>query len=225
MSSMYDLLMSMPLFHGVSHEKISEVIESTKFHFLKYHEGDTIVDKDEPCTHIKFIISGRVESTIEYQKKGLSVSQTIDAPDVITPDFLFGRTTLYPCTVKAVTPTGIMQISKADYMTLLCSDNIFMFNFLNLLSSNSQKGFDGAIATCGNALEKNIAFKILALTQSRGYNISLTCNNGLASMFCATETQLFAALDSLRQRNILDFDSHQIRVLYRPGLIKILAEK
>lgn len=222
---MYDLLMSMPLFHGVSHEKISEVIESTKFHFLKYHEGDTIVDKDEPCTHIKFIISGRVESTIEYPKKGLSVSQTIDAPDVITPDFLFGRSTLYPCTVRAVIPTGVMQISKADYMALLCSDNIFMFNFLNLLSSNSQKGFDGAIATCGNALEQNIAFKILALTQSRGYNITLTCNDGLASMFCTTETQLLDTLNSLKQRKIIDFDSHQIRVLYRPGLIKILAEK
>ena len=39
MDSMYEILMALPLFHGVSYAKLSEVIGSTKFHFLKYLDG------------------------------------------------------------------------------------------------------------------------------------------------------------------------------------------
>lgn len=35
MDSMYEILMGLPLFKGVSYTNISKVVESTKFHFLK----------------------------------------------------------------------------------------------------------------------------------------------------------------------------------------------
>lgn len=38
MDSMYEILMGLPLFKGVSHDKISEIVEKAKFHFLKYTE-------------------------------------------------------------------------------------------------------------------------------------------------------------------------------------------
>ena len=43
MDSMYEFLMELPLFKGVGFDKISEIIGTTKFHFLKYLEGETIV--------------------------------------------------------------------------------------------------------------------------------------------------------------------------------------
>ena len=36
MDSMYDVLLQLPIFQGVSRNKISELIEKMKFHFLKY---------------------------------------------------------------------------------------------------------------------------------------------------------------------------------------------
>ena len=58
MDSMYEFLMELPLFKGVGFDKISEIIGTTKFHFLKYLEGETIVSAGDPCTHIRFVISG-----------------------------------------------------------------------------------------------------------------------------------------------------------------------
>ena len=40
MDSMYDVLLQLPIFQGVSRNKISELIEKMKFHFLKYPDGD-----------------------------------------------------------------------------------------------------------------------------------------------------------------------------------------
>ena len=58
MESIFEILMDLPLFQGVSREKLSELIEKTPFHFLKYADGEQIIASGEPCTHVKFIISG-----------------------------------------------------------------------------------------------------------------------------------------------------------------------
>ena len=60
MSSMYETIMELPLFKGVSHDKISELIETTKFHFLKYGNGETIIESGETCTHLRFLVSGSI---------------------------------------------------------------------------------------------------------------------------------------------------------------------
>lgn len=33
---MFEILMNLPLFRGVSHEKLAQVVGEAKFHFLKY---------------------------------------------------------------------------------------------------------------------------------------------------------------------------------------------
>ena len=60
MDSMYEILMGLPLFNGVSRERISEVVGRAPFHFLKYLEGEKVIEPGEACTHIKFVISGAV---------------------------------------------------------------------------------------------------------------------------------------------------------------------
>lgn len=222
MSSMYEIIMSLPLFNGVGPEKISKIVERTKFHFLKFEQGQTIVNANDPCTHIKFIINGSAKSILEDTKAGFTITQTLKAPNVIAPDFLFGLTTTYPCTVTALESTGVLQISKSDYMTILSTDRIFMFNYLNMLSGNAQKSYAGAIAISGNSLEQQIAFKLLALTQSQGSDMTLTCND-MASLFGATPEQLEATLKKLKERNIIDYTPTEISIISRNELIKIIS--
>ena len=83
MDSMYKILMGLPIFQGVSHAKISELIEKIKFHFLKYTDGETIVDVDEPCTNLKFLISGSVRLETLNLNRRIKVLQTLNAPNII----------------------------------------------------------------------------------------------------------------------------------------------
>ncbi len=168
MNSMYEILMGLPLFKGVSRYKISEVVGMTKFHFLKYLEGETVVTAGDPCTHIIFIISGKLRVTIANSNSRFKVSQTLEAPNVLAPEFLFGRAPFYPCTAVALEPVSILQISKTDYTKILNSDEIFLFNFLNILSRNAQKAVDGILAITTGSLEERIAFWIISLTQPGG---------------------------------------------------------
>ncbi len=220
---MYEILMGLPLFKGVSRYKISEVVGMTKFHFLKYLEGETVVTAGDPCTHIIFIISGKLRVTIANSNNRFKVSQTLEAPNVLAPEFLFGRAPFYPCTAVALEPVSILQISKTDYTKILNSDEIFLFNFLNILSRNAQKAVDGILAITTGSLEERIAFWIISLTQPGGTDIALTCRQrDLYSLFGVQRTSFISTLDSLKERGIIEYDANEIRINSRQSLLEIL---
>lgn len=223
MDSMYEILKGLPLFHGATSERISDIVGKAKFHFLKYLAGERIITAGEQCTHVKFIISGKVRSTITNPSERFKVAQTLSAPSVIAPEFLFGRATNYPCTIEALSDTSILQISKNDYMTILNRDHIFLYNFLNILSMNAQKSVDGILALASGDLEERIAFWIIALTQKNGTDIKVTCRQrDLYSLFGVQRTSFIATLESMKQRGIIDYNSNEIIVLSRADLAKLI---
>lgn len=212
------------MFKGVSRDRISEIVGLAKFHFLKYLPGDVIVNAGDQCTHIKFIISGSARFTISNSNERFKVSQTLHAPDVIAPEYLFGTATTYPCEGVAIEPTGILQISKADYLKILNTDQIFLFNFLNTLSMNAQKAAQGIMAITTGNLEERLAFWIVSLTQRSGKDITLTCKQrDLYSLFGVQRSSFISTLDSLRERGIISYDQNEIRVNSRQDLLDILT--
>lgn len=220
---MFDILLSLPLFKGVSREKIEKVVEVSKFHFLKYLEGETIVKTGDPCTHVMFIISGSVRSTIVNADGRFRVSQTLEKSSVLTPDFLFGRVTASPAEVTALEPTGILKVSKSDYLNILNSDPVFLFNFLNILSMNAQKAVVGILALTTGSIEERIALWITALSQPSGKDIVLTCRQrDLYSFFGVQRTSFIRALENMRDRGMIDFTGSEIKVLSRRDLVALL---
>lgn len=226
MNSMFEILMELPLFKGVTRERMAETVGMSKFHFLKYLPGETVVDAGSPCTHIKFIISGSVRSKVVNPDARFKVSQTLIAPDVIAPDYLFGRATVYPCTVTAIEPTGILQIAKSDYIKILNSDEVFMFNYLNYLSMNAQKSVNGILALTTGSMEERIAFWIIALTQPTGKDIVLECRQrDLYSFFGVQRSSFMSTLDNMKSQGLLDYGPTRIEIVNRRSLLEILEAR
>lgn len=226
MNSMFEILMGLPLFRGVSRERMAETVGMAKFHFLKYLPGETIVEAGTQCSHIKFIISGSARSKIVNSDGRFKVSQTLNAPDVIAPDFLFGRATNYPCTVTAIDATGILQIAKNDYIKILNSDEVFLFNYLNMLAMNAQKSVGGVLALTTGSIEERIAFWIIALTQPTGVDIALECRQrDLYSFFGVQRSSFITSLDEMKKRGLLTYSQNRIDILNRRALIELLESR
>lgn len=216
MDSMFLTLMKLPLFHGVSYSKLSDILGKHKFHFLKYCDGETIISAGDNCTHLSTIVSGSVRIETTNQDNNFVVSQTLDAPESISPEFLFGKTTKYPATVKAVGSCGIMRLEKKDYIEILNSDPIFLFNFLNMLSMNAQLPTDGVLALSSGELSKRIAFWVIALTDRNGKNIKLECKQGeLCKAFGVSRQILSDTLDNMKAKEILDYTKTSIEIFDR----------
>lgn len=224
MDSMFEILMSLPLLKGVSAERMEKTVGSSKFHFLKYPAGATIFSVGDPCTDIAFVLSGTVELSLRCDDARLCVTQQIDARDVLMPEFLFGRKTTYPCSVTACGQVSMLQISKSDYINILMSDNIFLFNYLNLLSMNTQKSVEGVLSMARGGVVERLAYWVAALTQSRSHDVVLEATDGdLATLFATSHQELRAALDELRERGLIEYTARSLRVLDRQSLVALLG--
>lgn len=223
MKSALDVLLSLPLFNGASIQKIQQVVGKHKFHFLKYADGEQFITAGAPCTHIRFVISGQVRSRIESDDGRIRVSQTLSAPNVIAPEFFFGLTTSYPCSVRAVGTAGIVDIEKSEYLKIIESDHVFLFNFLNLLSVDAQQSLHGVMCLTSGDLRKRIAYWILALTQRGGSEIEMECRQrDLYTVFGVPRQSLIAALTDMRLEGAITFSPGIIKVESRDELVRIL---
>ncbi len=225
LNSMYEQLMGLPLFNGVRYNRISEIVGNTKLAFLKYLPNERIVNAGDPCTHLMFVIGGNVQLSIQNQNDRFRVTQTIGAPSVISPDFLFGRNTLFPATVTAVDTVSLMQISKNDFISIVQTDEVCLYNYLNYISTNAQKAVDGVIALTSGSLEERIAFWIIALTQRDAVNITLSCRQrDMYTLFGVQRSSFISTLDSMKERGLIDYTSSEIRVISRRDLRSLLLK-
>lgn len=223
MESMYEKLMELPLLQGVSRDKLSELIEKTPFHFVKYTQGQQVTVANDVCTHIKFIISGDVRVDIASSNRRVVVSETLSGPNVIGADYLFGRNTFYPFNATALTDCGILQILKSDFINILMSDKVFMFNMLNMLSRNSQKSTFGIMALSSGSIAERLAFIITSLTQQGSKDIKVTYKQkDLCSILGVQRSSLINALKKMSDEDVIDFTLTEISVLDRNLLLEIL---
>ncbi|HIZ25941.1 Crp/Fnr family transcriptional regulator [Barnesiella sp. An55] len=223
MDSMYDVLLQLPIFQGVSRNKISELIEKMKFHFLKYPDGEKIVTCGEECNHLKFLISGEIRSELVTQNEKMKISEKILAPNVIAPEHLFGRDTYFPANLYAVGTVGIMQIEKASVVQMLQEEPIFLINLLNILSRRSQKALESFTSFSSSDLKERLAFWILSLTQQKSTDIHVICKQkDLYSFFGVQRSVFLSTLDRLKEEGIIDYDTKEIVVLDRSRLKDLL---
>lgn len=225
LDSIYEILMDLPLFKGQSYNKIYEVVGRTKLHFLKYQPGETIINAGDPCTHVKFILSGSVRSTVTNSDGRFSVSQTLTGPEVIAPQYLFGRITNYRATVKAIDTVSVLQLEKSEWMNVLAADPIVLINYLNTLSTYAQRTVDGLLAVTHGSLEERLALWIVSLTQRGGKDIVLTCRQrNLYAFFGTQRSSFIATLEGMKQRGMLDYTVHEVRVNSREAMIDLLYD-
>lgn len=223
MNSMYDVLLQLPIFQGVSRNKISELIEKMKFHFLKYPDGEKIVSIGEECNHLKFLISGEIRSELVTQNEKMRITETIQAPNVIAPEHLFGRDTYFPANLYTVGTVGIMQIEKASVVQMLQEEPIFLINLLNILSRRSQKALESFTALSSNDLKERLAFWVLSLTQQKSTDIRIICKQkDLYAFFGVQRSVLLSTLDELKNNGIIDYNAKEIMILDRSRLKDML---
>ena len=214
MNSMYQQLMQLPLFQGVSTEVITALVEKLPFHFLKFRNGEQIFAAGDQCSHIRFIVSGRVRLETPCDHLRVSLLQTLETPHVLAAEYLFGRETTYPYSAFADGPCGILQLRKSDYIKMLTFDKVFLFNILNYLSSGSQRNSASILAVNDGSVVERLAMIVDALTVAGATDVTVRFKQKDLCVLLGTQrTTLIASLDKLADDDILDYTSNELRIL------------
>ena len=221
--NMYENLMSLPLFKGISYKRVSEMVGNTRLAFLKFLPGENIFAAGTKCDCLKFVFSGSVRLSMSSSNERVSIEQTLTAPAIIQPDYLFGRNTIYQVSASAVDTVSIIELDKAALISLLREDEIILFNYLNILATDAQKTTDGMMAVISGSIEERIAFWIISMTQMGSEDIVLRARaRDLYTVFGVARSSFIAALDSMAAEGIIEYTPNEIRVLSRKALRAIL---
>lgn len=223
MESMYELLRSLPLFQGVGDDRISELVERIPFHFLKYEPGDTINKAGDRCEHMRFVVSGSVNLTTESKHLRVRLLQTLHAPGVLGPDSLFGIDNTYPFSAVAGERCGILQLRKSDYMKVLQTDKVFLFNILNYLSRNCQRRTKALQQMKTGSIAERFAREITDLTTQYSTDIKVQFRQkDLCALLGTQRNSLITALDQMEEDGLIEYTSTEISIKSLRDLQEVL---
>ena len=217
---MYDTLLSLPLFQGMSQADFNSLLQKVRLDFVRFEEGSTIISAGERCKSFAFLISGTVESSREGMDGKLLYMEQIEAPFLIESYSMFGRAGSYQRTYTAVTPCSFLMVDKQYIYTELGKYNICRMNLLNILSGRVQQ-LDSYVWTLEeSSLHGRIIrfIKGLSDTQTGTKKLSIKMND-LALLMDATRLNVSRELNALEAKGLISLRRKEIFIPALENLI------
>lgn len=215
-------LQQLPLLKGASQARLEEVVGRMKLHFFKGAEGENVINTGQTCASLVFVLSGSVRLTLAAGDGEFEVSQTLAAPQLISPDCLFGYDTTYPCRVEALTAASFMEINKEDFRRMLAMDPVFLFNYLNTVCTGAQRGRHGLMSIAAGSATERLAYWVATLTQPGATDIVIrSTGRELHSVLGISAAGMRTAVERLAPRAVA-IDPHTLQLSERDFLLQLL---
>lgn len=136
---LYEKLLQFNLFYGMGHDDLEDIVTHTKFDFFKVLTDQWVAHEGNACDRLLLMTSGTVDAITEADDHGYRIHETLTAPLAIQPEHLYGLIQRYHTSFRALTDCNIIAIGKADFARMCEQFNVFRINYLNLLSTMTQR--------------------------------------------------------------------------------------
>ncbi|MDD4609003.1 MAG: Crp/Fnr family transcriptional regulator [Bacteroidaceae bacterium] len=202
--SMFDKLLMLPLFQGLSKDELTEMLEHTKWHFLKLKAGEVIAQKEDRCKELIFVLNGTVASKRVYEAKHLEWFEFYEPMTVIEPISLFGIKTSYNSNYYTHTEASILKISKDYIFGFFTQYPVFQLNYMNITCSRAQALKQRSLHVFENSNEHKVKAFFLAMSErEKGLKILLTNATKLSLILKLTKNQVVGILRDMQQQELI----------------------
>lgn len=219
---MYETLMDMTLFKGASRDDISHFLEKTRIMFVKYPQGDRVIEKDGKVDSLKFVIQGKLRIVHHLDNFCLTVEDERGKGVVPGIDRLFGLSTSYPFEAYAGDNCSIMEFSKDQFIDLLYMQKIFLLNFFNYLSLKAQRAQD--LLSGRKDLGIKSCFQLLVGIFTDIYSEKIKIN-GTRTKLChflkCSEKDLRDWIQSTENTGVVNYENDTIEINSRSEFLKL----
>lgn len=218
---LYNKLITLPLFVGMSKGELKEIVAQTKFNFLKAESGDIIVREDEKSGQLLLLVSGEAELSSHADDKGYAVYEYLKAPCTLQPERTFGLTQRYSSTVTAMTTCNLICINKKEILRLTDVSLIFRLNFLNTISTALQK--QNRLAWAGipqNPEQRIIRFFLSHCVHPAGHKIFKIKMERMAEELNDSRLHISQSLNAMAKRGMIKLSRGKIEI---PSIERLTA--
>jgi len=210
---MYDTLLSLPLFQGMSQADFNSLLQKIRLDFVRYESGSAIISSGDRCSSLAFLINGTVESSRQGMNGQFTFMEQIEAPYLIEPYSMFGRVGSYQRSYTSVTPCSFLMVDKQYIYTELGKYNICRMNLLNILSGRVQQLNSHIWSLDGMTLRERIIRFIKGLSDIQSGQKQLAIKmNDLATLMDATRLNVSKELNNMEADGIISLRRKEILI-------------
>lgn len=221
---MYENLLNLPYFQGLSKEEITKILDKVAFDFINYNSGDTIYTHSESCNKFSILIKGKIACIQSYNNE-YSLYEILQAPYAIEPHSLFGGDTKYKKDYIAEDSCSILTFDKKYLFSELFKYDIFTINLLNIISNKAQQT-SALLWKCPfTSIEGRIAQFVQQRCESyKGMKKLSIKMEQLATALCETRLNISKALNTLNEKGVIELHRKEILIPALENLIKSIEE-
>ena len=219
---MYENLLRLPYFQGMSKDEITAILDKVTFEFNTYPDGKEIYRCGDICDKFIILIQGELQSYATAPDGTYSIIEDINAPYAIEPYSLFGKDTNFKRRYTAKGECTILSIEKQFLFSELTKYKIFTMNFLNLISHRAQVQNGAVWLYTPTSLKGRIArFIGMRCDSPDGTKYIQIKMERLATLLCETRLNISKALNELRDEGYIELQRKEIIV---PSLKRLITE-
>lgn len=216
---MYDLMLELPVFQGLSHDQLTSILEKVPFHFKKFKSNEYLFRSGEPFEEVMFVLSGRIRIITPTYRESILIAEDFEAPYTIPFYYLFGRETNARSSVYAQGPVGVMTLDKERFLQMIENNRLMLINVLNILSSHAQKQHLALDSVGELNPQLRLATWMLEYTSRPARNIIIDADmKDWCSLFNMSEETFVKAVKELTDAQLIEFDDGKLKLTDRYGL-------
>lgn len=219
---MYENLLRLPYFQGMSKDDITAILDKVTFEFLNYADGEVVFRRGDKCSKFVILTRGSLQSHSVSSDETYSISETFDAPQAIEPHSLFGYDTVYHCDYTAKGNCSILVIDKQYLFSEFAKHNIFTINLLNLVSRKAQKQRDAIWNYTPTSIEGRIVkFIAMRCDSHKGAKHIRIKMERLATLLCETRLNISKSLNEMQDAGDIELHRGGITI---PAIEKLIEK-
>ncbi|MBN2165204.1 MAG: Crp/Fnr family transcriptional regulator [Marinilabiliaceae bacterium] len=211
-----------PLFIGLTIVQIEAVLGQVSYQIKKFSRGQTVVLSGEECRYLYIVMEGSVKGEMnDFSGKVIKI-EDIEAPRPLAVAFLFGKDNYYPVNIVANSDVKFLIIPKTSVLQLLQLNEIFLNNYLNVVSNRAQFLSDKLRFISFRSLKGKLAHYLLNLSGGEAKEVVLPhSQEELAEMFGVARPSLGRSIRELHNSGIIKASAKYIQILDKKALLEL----
>jgi len=217
-------LSEIPLFKNVQESDIQMLLSGIVFQRKTYAEGSMVVSQGDECNRLLLLVEGTVKGEmISPAGKSLKI-EDMQATYALATAFLFGKSSIFPVNIIAVTEVSFIIIQRQEVIRLFQKSEQILLNYLSIISSRAQFLSEKLRFHSFKSLKAKIAFYLIKEAGKDNSFRLLQSQNELAELFGVARPSVGRAFLVLQEEGLIDIRYRQVEILDRKRLIEYCNE-
>lgn len=210
---MYESLMCLPYFQGMSKDEITSILDKVKLVFTRHGNGEKIIAQGSRCNNLTLLVRGSLISKCTSADGRYTLIEELRTPFAFEPYSLFGLSPTYRSSYYANGECDILTIEKSYLFNDFSRHEIFLMNMMNILCQRiQQKNSQIWNASRLPLTEKIIDFIATRAEVQDGCKTLQIKMEDLADILDETRINVSSALNLLQKKGLIELRRKEIHI-------------